>query len=54
VNPVALRMCYQVKAAKGQLKHTKVIGMIRLTNRFGTEHVDTNKEELLCVPAKRL
>ncbi len=50
-HPVAHLMCYQVKPASGEPRHTPVVGQLHLLNRFGTLRLDTIKEEELCVPA---
>jgi hypothetical protein len=44
-------MCYTAKAAKGEPKHTPVVGQLNTANQFGTGQLDTIKEEELCVPA---
>ena len=49
-NPDAHLLCYQVKPAKQQPKHIPVTG-IHASNQFGTEHLETVKEEELCVPS---
>ena len=41
-------MCYKVKSA---VKHTRLIDQVRTANQFGLEHLDTVKEDELCVPA---
>lgn len=51
-NPDISLMCYQIKAAKGQAKHQKVLG-VHLHNQFGAEQIDTVKEEELCVPSTK-
>lgn len=45
-------MCYLVKPARGEEKHTKVIG-IHVNDQYGPEQLDTVKEEELCVPSKK-
>ena len=50
---IAHLMCYQVKAARGELPHVKVIGTIQTRNQFGTGRLDTIKEDELCVPAQK-
>jgi hypothetical protein len=51
-NPSAHLMCYKVKPAKGQPKHTPVVG-IRVNNQFGLETLNTKKEDELCVPSAK-
>jgi hypothetical protein len=46
-------MCYQAKPATGEPKHVKVLG-IHVNNQFGSEQVDTIKEEEFCVPSKKI
>jgi hypothetical protein len=43
-------MCYQVKPAKDQPKHQKVLGL-SVANQFGEERLDTIVEEELCIPS---
>jgi hypothetical protein len=45
-------MCYQVKPARGQLKHARVLN-IYTNNQFGPELLDTTKEEELCAPSQK-
>jgi hypothetical protein len=45
-------MCYKVKPAKGEPKYTPVIGIFT-NNQFGSEQLDTKKEEELCVPSEK-
>jgi hypothetical protein len=52
-HPLDHLLCYQVKPAKGQLKHVRVVGQIFLENQFGSGRVDTIKEDLLGVPATK-
>ncbi len=47
-SPESLLVCYQAKPAKGQPNHVKRTGVF-LDNQFGTEQLDTAKEEELCV-----
>ncbi|MCC6766352.1 MAG: hypothetical protein IT293_16960 [Deltaproteobacteria bacterium] len=54
VNPVAMMMCYQIKVAKGGAKHAKIVDQIEIANRFGTEQLDSLKQETICVPARQL
>ena len=51
-HPDSLRVCYKVKPAKKQPKHAKRTGVF-LGNQFGTEQLDTVKEDELCVPSSR-
>ncbi len=51
-NPTAHLMCYKVKPAKGQPKHTVVAG-VRVNNQFGLETLNTKKEDELCVPSAK-
>jgi hypothetical protein len=51
LNPDGHLMCYAVKRAKGELKHTRVIGRIHTHTQFGPEQLDSVKEAQLCVPA---
>ncbi len=54
LKPAAHLMCYKVKLAKGELKHTPVVGLIHTSNQFGPGQVDTKKGQNLselCVPA---
>jgi hypothetical protein len=46
-------MCYQVRAATGQPKHARVVGVIHTLNQFGAGRLDTLKEDELCVPAEK-
>jgi len=48
--PAARLLCYPVKPAKGEPRHTRRTGVF-LANASGAEQVDTLKEEQLCVPA---
>jgi hypothetical protein len=50
-HPVAHLMCYQVKPANGEPRHTAVVGQLHLQSQFGALRLDTVKEEELCVPA---
>ena len=43
-------LCYAVKPAKGQPRHTKRTGVF-VANLSGAEQLDSVKEEELCVPA---
>ena len=43
-------MCYQIKPAKGQPKHEKVLG-IYVEDQFGPGQLDTLREDELCVPS---
>jgi YVTN family beta-propeller protein len=54
VNEAAHLMCYKVKPASGEPKHTRVIGQIHTENQFGALRLDTVKEEVLCVPAEKI
>jgi hypothetical protein len=51
VHPAVHLMCYQVKPAKGEPKHAKVVGQIHTEKQFGALRLDTVKEDELCVPA---
>jgi hypothetical protein len=53
VNAAAHLMCYKVKPASGEPKHTRVLGQIHTENQFGALRLDTVKEEELCVPAEK-
>jgi hypothetical protein len=53
-NPQMLVMCYQVKLVKGEPKHVPVVDHIRTANTFGYERLDTSKQDMYCVPAKRV
>ncbi len=46
-------MCYQAKPATGQPLHIKVLG-IHVNNQFGSEQLDTIKEEEFCVPSEKI
>lgn len=46
-------LCYQVKPAKGEAKHTKV-DTIYVNNQLGPELVDTLKDGELCVPSIKI
>jgi hypothetical protein len=52
-SPDSLLVCYQAKPSKGEPKHVKRSGVL-LDNQFGTEQLDTVKEEELCVPSSRV
>jgi YVTN family beta-propeller protein len=54
VNEAAHLMCYKVKPASGEPKHTRVLGQIHTENQFGALRLDTVKEEVLCVPAEKI
>ena len=43
-------VCYGAKPAKGQAKHVKRTG-VSTANQFGSEELDTVKEDELCVPS---
>jgi hypothetical protein len=47
--PTAAVMCYQIKVAKGELKHIPVKGVFLRNHQFEPERVDTIKEDELCV-----
>jgi hypothetical protein len=49
-HPASLRVCYKAKPARKQPKHAKRTGVF-LDNQFGTEQLDTVKEDELCVPS---
>ena len=51
LNPDAHLMCYRVRRASGQAKHTKVRGHIQLADEFGALALDTRREAELCVSA---
>jgi hypothetical protein len=53
VQPLAHLLCYQVKAARGEPKHVKQTG-VGVANQFGSETLETRKEEELCVPALKI
>ena len=50
LDPLDHLMCYKVKRAKGEPKHTKVSD-IHTNNQFGAEVMKTKKLEELCVPS---
>ena len=52
-NPDAHLLCYKVKPARGEPKHSKVLGL-HVNNQFGPERLDTIKEQELCVPSLRV
>jgi hypothetical protein len=52
-DPETHLMCYVVKPAPGEPKHTPVKGQINTANQFGTEQLDTVSDEHLCVPAAK-
>lgn len=45
-------LCYQLKGAKGEPKHAKVLG-IHTNNQFGPEQLDTIEEDELCLPSTK-
>ena len=49
-DPSTLLVCYKAKPAKGQPKHLKRSGVTTF-NQFGSEELDTVKEDELCVPS---
>jgi hypothetical protein len=49
--PDSYLMCYRVRRAFGEPRHTRVTGRIYTKNQFGEERLDTRKERDLCVPA---
>jgi hypothetical protein len=51
--PGSLRVCYPARPAKRQPKHAKRTGLY-LDNQFGTEQLDTVREDELCVPSSWL
>lgn len=50
-HPSAHILCYVARAAAGEPSHTKVVGTIHTTDRFGSLRLDTVREAELCVPA---
>ena len=52
-NPEDHLMCYDIKRAKGEPKHVKVLGIF-VSNQFGPLQVDTKKEKELCVPSQKI
>jgi len=53
-NPEAHLICYKIKPAEGQLKHVKVLDIYTNNNQFGWLKLDTDKEEELLVPCKKI
>jgi hypothetical protein len=49
-DPSTLLVCYKAKPARGQPKHAKRTG-VTTVNQFGSEQLDTVKEDELCVPS---
>ena len=50
-HPLVHQLCYKVKRSKGAPKHVPQVGL-HVNNRFaGVERLDTQNEELLCVPS---
>jgi CSLREA domain-containing protein len=44
-------LCYRIKTARGEPKHTKVLG-VHLNNQIAASRVDTRKASELCVPSE--
>jgi hypothetical protein len=51
-NATAHLLCYQAKAARGQVRHAAVKGLF-LANQLGLAQVDTRGEDELCIPSTR-
>jgi len=51
VDDVDHLLCYKVKRAKDEAKHTRVVGSIHTDDQFGQQQLDTIVEQELCVPA---
>jgi PKD repeat protein len=49
-NPDVYLLCYQIRSASGEPKHTRLTG-IHTADDFIVDQVDTIKEEFLCVPS---
>ncbi len=49
-HPSVQQLCYKVKGASGQPKHTPRLGL-HVADQFGVEHLDTRSEDLLCLPS---
>ncbi|MEO6025831.1 MAG: hypothetical protein ABIR79_03070, partial [Candidatus Binatia bacterium] len=47
-------MCFKVKAAAGEPKHTVVVGTVHTTTQLARERLDTVGEDELCVPSLEL
>jgi DNA-binding beta-propeller fold protein YncE len=50
LHPEAFALCYRVKPARGEPRHTRRTG-VHTANAFGAEQLDTVKEDELCLPA---